>query len=151
MASDEQFRSEDGQPTLDGMAWPPALSTRYEILAEAGRGGMGTVYKAVDRETRETVAVKVLHPSIASGETAMERFRTELRLAHKITHRNVCRIFDFNRTSGLAYISMEFVEGETLRERLKREGRLTVAEARPLMSQICAGLREAHAQGVVHR
>jgi serine/threonine protein kinase len=72
---------------------------RYEILGEAGRGGMGVVFRARDRETGELVALKVLKPEIAADAAAIERFKTELKLARKVTHKNVCRIHEFNRTA----------------------------------------------------
>ena len=130
---------------------PAGLTARYEILGEVGRGGMGIVYKARDRETGELVALKVLKPEIAADQTAMERFKNELRLTRKITHKNVCRIHEFDRTQDTAYLSMEFVEGDSLRHILARSGGLRAGRAVQIASQICSGLREAHAQGVVHR
>jgi tRNA A-37 threonylcarbamoyl transferase component Bud32 len=130
----------------------PALEARYEILGEAGRGGMGVVYKARDRETNEYVALKVLKPEIANESTIIERFKDELKLARKVTHKNVCRIHEFNRTAdGSAYISMEFVEGDSLRRVLARFGQFALRKGIQIAQQICAGLGEAHAQGVVHR
>ncbi len=124
---------------------------RYEILGELGRGGMGVVYRARDRETDETVALKALKPEIAADPRLHERFKNEMRLARKITHRNVCRIFDIHRTPTGAYISMEYVEGESLRQMLRRSGRLPLRTAIEILRQMCAGLREAQNQGVVHR
>jgi serine/threonine protein kinase len=83
-----------------------ALSQRYEILASAGHGSMGNVYKARDRETGETVALKLLKPEIASDQVMMDRFKNELLFARKITHKNVCRVYEFNRLGGMAYTSM---------------------------------------------
>jgi Protein kinase domain len=128
-----------------------ALSKRYDILGEAGHGSMGNVYKARDRETGEIVALKLLKPEIASDQTMMERFKNELLFARKITHKNVCRVHEFNRIGGIAYTSMEFVEGESLRSVLNRFGGLPVRKAIDLVGQICSGLKEAHAQGIVHR
>jgi serine/threonine protein kinase len=128
-----------------------ALSQRYEILASAGHGSMGNVYKARDRETGETVALKLLKPEIASDQVMMERFKNELLFARKITHKNVCRVYEFNRLGGIAYTSMEFVEGESLRSVLNRFGGLPQRKATDLALQICSGLKEAHAQGIVHR
>src|SRR3984885_14490074 len=128
-----------------------ALGVRYEILAEAGHGSMGNVYKARDRETGETVALKLLKPEIASDQAMMDRFKNELLFARKITHKNVCRVYEFNRVAGIAYTSMEFVEGESLRSVLNRFGALTQKKARDLALQICSGLKEAHVQGIVHR
>jgi serine/threonine protein kinase len=128
-----------------------ALSQRYEILAEAGQGSMGNVYKARDRETREVVALKLLKSEIASDQTMIERFKNELLFARKITHKNVCRVYEFNRIGPVAYTSMEFVEGESLRSVLNRFGGLSTRKAIDLVGQICSGLKEAHAQGIVHR
>lgn len=130
---------------------PEQLGGRYTLAREIGTGGMGRVYQALDRETGETVALKVLRAEIAADPGMNERFKNELRLARRITHKNVCRIHDFNRVDGLAYISMEYVEGETLRARLDRAGELPAARAVGYALQICAALSEAHAQGVVHR
>ncbi|MFY9802147.1 MAG: protein kinase [Candidatus Acidiferrales bacterium] len=128
-----------------------ALGQRYEILGAAGHGSMGNVYKARDRETGETVALKLLKPEIASDQAMMERFKNELLFARKITHKNVCRVYEFNRLGGIAYTSMEFVEGESLRSVLNRFGGLPQRKATDLALQICSGLKEAHAQGIVHR
>jgi serine/threonine protein kinase len=134
-------------PTLD----LTPLTQRYDILAEAGHGSMGNVYKARDRETGETVALKLLKPEIASDQAMIERFKNELLYARKITHKNVCRVHEFNRIGGIAYTSMEFVEGESLRSVLNRFGGLPPRKATDLAVQICSGLQEAHAQGIVHR
>lgn len=128
-----------------------ALSQRYDVLSEAGHGNMGNVYKARDRETGETVALKLIKPEIASDQAMMDRFKNELLFARRITHKNVCRVYDFNRIGGVAYTSMEFVEGESLRSVLNRFGGLPVRKGIDLASQICSGLKEAHAQGIVHR
>jgi formylglycine-generating enzyme required for sulfatase activity/class 3 adenylate cyclase/predicted Ser/Thr protein kinase len=124
---------------------------RYEILARLGVGGMGLVYKARDRETGETVALKVLKAEIAEQPALIDAFKNELRLARKITHKNVCRIYDFNRTDGVSFISMEFIEGESLRRVLNRFSALSTRTGIKIATQICEGLREAHAQGIVHR
>jgi len=128
-----------------------ALSQRYDILGEAGHGNMGNVYKARDRETDETVALKLIKPEIASDQGMMERFKNELLFARKITHKNVCRVYDFNRIGGIAYTSMEYVEGESLRSALNRFGGFPLRKGIDLALQICSGLKEAHAQGIVHR
>jgi len=135
----------------DTIVQPAALGGRYELLNELGAGGMGRVYRACDRETNEILALKVLLPEYAADPAMAERFKNELRLARRITHKNVCRIYDFNRTDSFAYITMEYVDGETLRALLKRSGPLAPARAVEIATQICSGLAEAHAQGVVHR
>ncbi len=141
---------------LEDILTPPGsplslLGDRYEVLGEVARGGMGIVYKAREKETGDIVALKVLKPEVADDASVMERFRNEVRLARKITHKNVCRIYEFNRIEGLAYISMEFVEGESLRQVLRRFRTLSLRNALQVMEQVCAGLQEAHSQSVVHR
>jgi cell division septation protein DedD len=128
-----------------------ALGRRYDVLGEAGHGAMGNVYKAKDRETGEIVALKMLKPEIASDEAMVARFKNELLFARRITHKNVCRVYEFNRVDGVAYTSMEFVEGESLRSVLNRFGGLPLRKGIGIALQICSGLKEAHAQGIVHR
>ncbi|MCR4301580.1 MAG: serine/threonine-protein kinase, partial [Sulfuricaulis sp.] len=128
-----------------------ALASRYEVLDSLGEGGMGMVYRVRDRETAEILALKLLRPEIARDPAMMDRFKNEIRLAHRITHKNVCRIYDFNRVDDLAFFTMEYVDGESLRAYLKRAGRLSPERVIDLARQITAGLGEAHAQGVVHR
>ena len=124
---------------------------RYEGLGQIGTGGTGIVYKVRDLETDEIVALKILKPEIASDPDVQENLKRELLLARKITHKNVCRIHEFSRSNGMAYTSMEFVEGESLSARLNRAGSLPLNDALEIARQICAGLHEAHAQGIVHR
>ncbi len=128
-----------------------AITSRYDILAETGRGAMGIVYKARDRQTNDIVALKVLHPAIASQTGFIDRFKNELLLARRITHKNVCRVHDLNDLGNATVISMEFVEGENLRDVLARPGGLSIRNALKVARQMVSGLGEAHAQGVVHR
>src|SRR5262245_55571944 len=132
------------------------LPPRYEMLGELGRGGMGIVYKARDRETSEILAIKVLKPEIAANPQILERFKNELRLAHKITHRNVARLYDLHRVGDgrdgdSMYLTMEYVEGESLRSLIQREGKLDTTLAIELARQLVGGLTEAHRQSIVHR
>lgn len=127
------------------------ISERYEILAEVGRGGMGIVYRARDRETNDVVALKMLKPEIAAEPRVVERFKQELRLARKVTHKNVCRTHELLRFDDTVVIAMEYVEGESLREVLKRPGGVRLRRALEWTAQICEALAEAHAHGVVHR
>jgi predicted Ser/Thr protein kinase len=128
-----------------------ALRQRYDILAEVGRGGMGIVYKARDRETGAVVALKVLRPEIAADTAVIERFKSELLLARKITHKNVCRIYELLRFGDAAAISMEYVDGESLRQFLTRYNAVPLRKGVQWASQICSALSEAHGQGIVHR
>src|SRR5262249_29455713 len=112
---------------------------------------MGIVYKAQDRETGTVVALKVLRPEITGQPELIERFKTELVLARKITHKNVCRVYDLNRFHDVVTISMEYVEGESLRALLNHVQGLSIRHGLNIVRQVIAGLTEAHAQGVVHR
>jgi len=158
-AWDEQQTASTLTPASPGAAAPPdlndpllkPLAERFELLKELGRGGMGVVYKARDREAGETVALKVLLPQIAAQVEIIERFKAELRLARKITHKNVCRTYDLHRFGPAAAIAMEYIEGENLRSLLNRVEGLSVRHAMKILRQVIAGLGEAHAQGVVHR
>ena len=127
------------------------LPERYEILGELGRGGMGIVYKARDRETGEVMALKILKPEIAADLGIIERFKNELLLAHRITHHNVARLFEFHRAGDTLYLSMEYVEGESLRALLLRTGKLDVPRGLDIARQIAAGVAEAHRQSIAHR
>ncbi len=124
---------------------------RYQIIEELGKGGMGRVYKALDREINEKVALKLLNPDIATDEKTIERFRNELKLARKISHRNVCRMYDLSTEEGVHYISMEYVPGDDLKSSIRRMGPLSSGKAISVAKQVCEGLAEAHRLGVVHR
>jgi len=127
------------------------LSNRYEIIEEIGKGGMGNVYKVLDREINEKIALKLVRPEIASNNKIIERFRNELKMARKISHKNVCRMFDIGRDGDKRYITMEYVSGEDLKKSIRRMGPLTIRKALSISKQICHGLIEAHQLGIVHR
>jgi predicted ATPase/predicted Ser/Thr protein kinase len=124
---------------------------RYEVQEELGKGGMGRVYKVLDKELGEPVALKTLNPDIAADKITIERFRNELKVARKITHRNVCRMHDINKEKATYFITMEYVPGEDLKSLIRRKGKLAEEEAISLAAQVCAGLGEAHRLGVIHR
>jgi len=127
------------------------FAERYQIIEELGKGGMGRVYKALDKETHEKIALKLIAPEIASDKKTIERFRNELTTARKIAHRNVCRMFDLNREQENYYITMEYVSGGDLKKFIRRSKQLSVGTALGLARQILEGLAEAHRQGIVHR
>lgn len=127
------------------------FAERYEVIEELGRGGMGRVYKVFDKKIKEKVALKLIKPEIAAKEKMLERFSNELRLARKITHKNVCRMYDLSEEKGIHYISMEYVPGEDLKSMIKMMGQLSAGQAIYIGKQICEGLAEAHRFGVVHR
>ena len=127
------------------------LGTRYEIVQMLGEGGMGAVYKAMDRELERMVALKIIKPELAVQEDILARFKQELILARRITHKNVIRIFDLGDADGIKFITMEFIEGKDLSSLIKQKGRLTFPECAETMSQVCTALEAAHSEGVVHR
>ncbi len=124
---------------------------RYEVIEELGKGGMGRVYKVYDRRVKEVVALKLIRPEISADEKAIERFNTELRLARKISHKRVCRMYDLGEEGTSHFITMEYVPGEDLKRFIKRSGQLTVGKALSIAAQICEGLAEAHQHGILHR
>ncbi len=126
------------------------LADRYEILKMLGEGGMGAVYKAIDRELDRLVALKVIRPELAGHPSILQRFKQELILARKITHRNIIRIFDLGVVEGLRFITMEFVEGQDLASLLEQR-KFTPEETVKIIRQVCAALEAAHVEGVVHR
>ncbi|MBN2409657.1 MAG: protein kinase [Candidatus Aminicenantes bacterium] len=124
---------------------------RFEILEKLGGGGMGMVYRVLDTKIREEIALKLFRPGIVADPMAVERFKNELKLARRIIHKNVCRMYDLNEEAGLPYITMEYVPGEDLRSLLRRAGRLSVEKILSVARQVCDGLAEAHHLDVVHR
>jgi serine/threonine-protein kinase len=128
-----------------------ALEGRYQVLSELGRGGMGIVYQAYDKQLKEQVAIKLLSPLLSTDPEALQRLTREVSLARRITHPNVIRIHDLSEVNGLHYVSMEYFSGANLKEHLKRSGPLSLLNAYQILSQICDGLEAAHSQGVVHR
>jgi HAMP domain-containing protein len=125
---------------------------RYDIEEVLGRGGMGVVYRARDSRLGETVAIKLLRPELGSLDpTLLERFKQELRLARRITHRNVVRTFDLGEAEGVYYITMEFVHGTTLAGLIRQSGRLDVPATLTIGKQLCRALEVAHEEGVIHR
>ena len=128
------------------------FANRYEVKEVLGVGGMGTVFKAIDSELGELIAIKTLKKAILSEDaSALERFKSEIRLARKISHRNVVRTHDLGEYSGVYYITMEYVEGKTLKELIQTRGRLPVAATLTVAKQLCRALEVAHEQGVIHR
>jgi serine/threonine protein kinase/tetratricopeptide (TPR) repeat protein len=121
------------------------------VIEELGHGGMGRVYKVQDTDIKEKIALKLLRPEITLDMEAVERFSNELKLARRISHRNVCRMFDLGRAEGTTFITMEFVPGEDLKSFIHRAKQLSIGTAISIAKQVCEGLEEAHRLGVVHR
>ncbi|HVO09313.1 MAG TPA: serine/threonine-protein kinase [Vicinamibacteria bacterium] len=129
------------------------IAGRYEVMRPLGKGGMGMVYQAHDRMLDETVAIKVLRSEFVDTPEMAQRFRSEIKLARRVTHRNVCRIHEYGEdSSGLRYISMEYVQGADLRELAReRGGFLPAEEAYDLAAQAADGLQAIHEVGIIHR
>jgi eukaryotic-like serine/threonine-protein kinase len=160
---------ETAAPGRDAVPWQPLfvpgalVAGRYRIVRFLAQGGMGQVYEAQDLELAEPVALKTLRPDIAQNEQAIELFKREIQLARKVTHQGVCRIFDIGRhrldepamaeagSDEVLFFTMELLQGESLRQRLLRTGRMRPAEALGILLQMAEALRAAHAAGVVHR
>jgi tetratricopeptide (TPR) repeat protein len=141
---------------------PPSFSPqdvvagRYRIARFVARGGMGEVYEAQDLELGERVALKTVRPDVAAQPKVLERFKREIQLARKVSHPSVCRTFDIGRHQApggpeVVFLTMEYLEGETLSQRLRASGRLFPADALPVLRQMAAALQAAHDAGIVHR
>src|SRR3989449_10605222 len=127
------------------------LGQRYEILQILGEGGMGSVYKARDRELNRMVALKVIRPDLAGNQSIIDRFKQELLLSHQVTHKNVIRIYDLSEAEGMKFITMEYIEGEDLRTLIHEKQKLSPEAAVEIMQQVCRALEAAHSVGVIHR
>jgi serine/threonine protein kinase len=145
-------------PTTDCDDAPEALrscaafSSRYSIERPIGRGGMGTVYLAADKEMGERVAIKTLMPKVwRADDTAMDRFRNEIRLARQLSHRNIVRTHDLGSAGGVAFVTMEFVQGTTLRSVMEARGPLNVKATLAIARQLADALACAHGEGIIHR
>jgi serine/threonine protein kinase/tetratricopeptide (TPR) repeat protein len=128
-----------------------ALGNRYEILQLLGEGGMGAVYKAADLEVDRIVALKVIRPEMATNSEILARFKQELLLSSRVTHRNVIRIYDLGEADGVKFITMELIEGKDLRSILYEKKKLPPAEAVDVALQVCQALEAAHSVGIIHR
>lgn len=153
LSSQETIATAGSNTPTRAMVQPGALfAARYEILSILGKGGMGVVYRATDKQLDEVVALKVLrHDVMQNDKTLLERFKQELKLARRITHRCVLRTHDFGEADGTPYISMEFLEGVTLKDLIVSKGALPLGVGLRIAKQMCQGLEAAHRQGVIHR
>ncbi|MDL2718058.1 MAG: protein kinase [Acidobacteriota bacterium] len=127
------------------------IGHRYRVVKILGRGGMGAVYRCHDLELDRDVALKLIRPEIAEDPATLERFRREIQLSSRITHRNVLRVYDLGEVEGIRFLTMQFVDGDDLASLIKREGRLPTPRVLAIFGEICKGLSAAHEQGVVHR
>ncbi len=151
--------AEEAQPSITKTIETPreelttgsTFAGRYQIIEELGKGGMGKVYKVIDTRINEKIALKLIKPEISSDKKTLERFGNELKLARKITHKNVGKMFDINEEQGTHYITMEYVSGQDLKGLIRQSGQLGIGTTVSIAKQICEGLSEAHKAGVVHR
>jgi serine/threonine protein kinase/Flp pilus assembly protein TadD len=127
------------------------FARRYEIIEELGKGGMGKVYRVFDKKIDEEVALKLIKPEIVADAETIKRFSNELKLARKIAHRNVGKMYELMEEEGAHFITMEYVPGENLKSMIRMSGQLGIGTAVSVAKQVCEGLSEAHHLGVVHR
>ena len=127
------------------------IAERYRVVALAGRGGMGEVYRAEDLTLGQVVALKFLPKILSQDAAALTRFHAEVRTARQVSHPNVCRVFDIGEADRTLFLTMEYVDGEDLALVVRRIGRLSPDKATEIARQICAGLAAAHERGVIHR
>jgi len=128
------------------------LDARYRLVSHIASGGMGAIFRAEHVHLRKDVAVKVLRPDLTASPDLVERFRREAEIAATLAHENIVRVTDFGRSpEGWLFLAMELLEGESLFDRLRREGPLRPEMAVPILVQVCRGLEAAHQRGVIHR
>ncbi|HEX4785480.1 MAG TPA: serine/threonine-protein kinase, partial [Candidatus Sulfotelmatobacter sp.] len=120
------------------------VASRYRIIALLGKGGMGEVYRADDLTLGQAVALKFLPDEAVHDEAMLERFRNEVRMARRVSHPNVCRVYDVGEVEGQTFFTMEYIDGEDLASLLRRIGRLPHDKAVEIARQLCAGLAAAH-------
>jgi serine/threonine protein kinase/Flp pilus assembly protein TadD len=135
----------------DELTTGSTFAGRYQIIEVLGKGGMGKVYRALDKKLNEEVALKLVKPEIASDKKTLDRFSNELKIARKIAHKNVGRMYELMEETGTHFITMEYVPGEDLKSFIKRAGPLSAGKTTFIAKQVCEGLAEAHGLGVVHR
>jgi len=151
-ASSSRSASSSSGLSSEGRFLPGAvLAGRYRIIALLGKGGMGEVYRADDLTLGQPVALKFLPEEASHNEELLQRFRREVLIARKVSHPNVCRVYDVGEVEGTTFFTMEYVDGEDLGSLLRRIGRLPQDKALETSRQLCAGLAAAHAKGIVHR
>jgi CheY-like chemotaxis protein/tRNA A-37 threonylcarbamoyl transferase component Bud32 len=145
--------SREAESSVDGgnLHSGETFAQRYEILAVLGRGGMGTVYRAKDLELEEEIAVKTLRPEFVADKTLLARFKDEIRLARRLSDASIVRTHDFGEWSGVCFLTMECVQGITIRELIDTRGRLGVSATLAIAAQLAHSLAVAHEHGVIHR
>lgn len=143
----------EGKKKSDPLDFSPGekFGKRYQVIEEIGSGGMGKVFKARDLELNITVALKMIKPELSSDPDIISRFKRELLLAREILHENVIRIHDLGEIDHIRYISMNYIEGNSLKEIIQSTGKLTIEKSIDIAKQVCSALTAAHKKGIVHR
>ncbi|HOI44553.1 MAG TPA: protein kinase [Candidatus Aminicenantes bacterium] len=141
----------DYPPGFKGFGRGTLFAGRYEIIEDLGEGGMGRVFRVLDTKIDEEVALKLIRPEIAADPKTIDRFSNELRIARRISHKNVCRMYHLSEEGGTHYFTMEYVDGEDLKNVLRMTKPLSERTAVGIAVQVCEGLAEAHRLSVVHR
>jgi Flp pilus assembly protein TadD/TolB-like protein len=151
-SSSDTATSPSNRPSrLLGFAPGESFGNRYTIVERIGVGGQADVYKALDERLNRTVALKLIAPTFAENKKHLERFKRELALAQEVSHPNVCHLHDIGEVEGVHYISMEFIDGQTLNDWVQAVGNLSPQQTVSVAEQICSGLAAIHAQSIVHR
>ncbi|MEP7367705.1 MAG: protein kinase [Acidobacteriota bacterium] len=140
-----------GADDSSNLAPGTVLAERYQIIQTLGTGGMGSVFKVFDKRLTRVVALKTIHPQLAATPAMLKRFKQELLHAQKITHKNVVRIFDIGEDNGTHFITMDYIEGRTLKDVIVEKGKFPPNEATAIIREVCKGLAAAHERGVIHR
>ena len=144
-------QTETLQTPIKELTTGSTFASRYQIIEELGKGGMGKVYKVFDQEVRAKMALKLIKPEVSADKNTIDRFLNELKIARDISHKNVCRMYDLGKEAGNYFITMEYVSGEDLKSFIRRSRQLVIGTAIFIAKQVCEGLAEAHRLGVVHR
>ena len=150
--SEVGFGESDGSFLQENQVIGKTIAGKYKIESLLGEGGMAQVFRAVHLGLDRPVVIKLMHSSMPSMDTAMKRFEQECKITAKIDHPNVVSVFDVGMLEGRRpYLVMEFIQGESLRDYLEREGSMSIKDAATVIIQTCSGLAEAHGLGIVHR
>jgi serine/threonine protein kinase/Tfp pilus assembly protein PilF len=150
-AEEPPLGTETAQTPVRELVTGSLFAGRYQVIEELGRGGMGRVYKVLDKEVNAKVALKLIKPELAADRETIDRFRNELKTARDISHKHICRMYDLGRAEGTYFLTMEYVSGEDLKSMIRMSGQLGLGTAVHIALQVCEGLAEAHRAGVVHR
>ena len=146
-----QIASAKSRRSLKDLTRGTVFAQRYEVIEEMGSGGLGSLFRVLDNKTNEEVALRIIKPELTSDETSVNRFGHELKLARKISHKNIGRMYHFGEDQGIHFLTMEYVQGETLKSMIKMTGQMSLRAALYIARQVSEGLAEALHVGLLHR